>query len=396
MKQIISLLVFALCSLAAAAQHNPRAGYIISNAGDTIHGHIDLRSDVLLSHACTFKPDGADTYTTYTPDSIRAFRFDDNGKYYVSIHLPLEGTMQQCFAEFLVDGVMNLYYVSRVKDDYYYFEREDGELCPLKINRREGVAEADVQRLEMRQRGRLRDFFKDSPSALRMLDDRILTHRRAIDAVKGYHRDVCTDESECMEYEFKSKREYRRFRFKVVGGYDFYNSKMYERFPRYNHPDVENSDDARCHSFEVGVGVDLSLEREVPGLMLQAALTYSPYRSHKYSARKGKLTYVCKSHFIIYSLGAQYAFGHGRVRPIVRGGVSNEEVAFAYSRTSKEATDHIISQKDNLVTFGLVDWKSTIGYYVGAGCLVGCGRHNVALHADYSRRHIGVTADFIF
>lgn len=396
MRKILTFLFYIMSSITAAAQHNAYTGIVISNAGDTIHGHIDLRSDVSLSHSCSFKADGAEKYTTFTPDSIRAFRFDDNGKYYVSIYLPLEGVMQQCFAEFLIDGVMNLYYVSRVKDDYYFFEREDGELCPIKINRREGVADEQTQRFEMRQRGVLRDFLKKSPTAVEQVDDRTLTHQKAIEAVKGYHNDVCTDNSACITYEYKKKAEYRRFRFKIVAGYDFYNSKMYECFPRYHKPDVVNDKDAYCHSFEAGVGVDLSLEREVPGLMLQAALTYSPYKSQKYAAHNDKLTFVCKSHFIIYSLGAQYAFGHARVRPVIRGGITNEEIAFAYNRTNNGTLDYIISQKNDLVTFGLVEWSRKVGYYVGAGCNIRFGKHDVALHADYTPRHIGVTTEFIF
>ena len=113
------------------AQTNPKPGYIITNAGDTIRGTIDFRTNEILSKKCVFWANGEGESKTYSPGDIESFRFDHNGKYFVTRRLNINGDPQLYFAEFMVQGKMNLYCVADKYVEYFFFEREDGEMALL-------------------------------------------------------------------------------------------------------------------------------------------------------------------------------------------------------------------------------------------------------------------------
>ena len=113
------------------SQTNLKPGYVITNNGDTIRGNIDFRSNEKLSKQCDFWANGGDVKTTYKPGDIEGFRFEHNGKYFVTRRLNVTGEPELYFAEFMVQGKMNLYCIAHNSDEYYFFEREDGEMAEL-------------------------------------------------------------------------------------------------------------------------------------------------------------------------------------------------------------------------------------------------------------------------
>ncbi len=129
-KSIISFLL-AIIATATMAQTNPKTGYVITNTGDTIRGVIDFRTNEKLSKQCEFWANGERGSKVYQPGDIEGFRFDNNGKYFVARRLNVTGTPELYFAEFMVQGKMNLYCVTFKGDEYYFFEREDGEMAEL-------------------------------------------------------------------------------------------------------------------------------------------------------------------------------------------------------------------------------------------------------------------------
>ena len=108
--RLVLAIVFGGISTAVTmAQTNPKPGYIITNGGDTVRGNIDFRTNESLSKQCVFWADGGNESTTYKPGDIEGFRFDNNGKYFVTRRLSLFGDSQLYFAEFMVQGKKNLY-----------------------------------------------------------------------------------------------------------------------------------------------------------------------------------------------------------------------------------------------------------------------------------------------
>jgi hypothetical protein len=109
MRKIILFVLLAISVVITKAQTNPQIGYVITNTGDTIRGIIDFRTNEKLSRQCDFWTNGGDVKTTYKPGDIEGFRFDHNGKYFVSRRLNVTGDPELYFAEFMVHGKMNLY-----------------------------------------------------------------------------------------------------------------------------------------------------------------------------------------------------------------------------------------------------------------------------------------------
>jgi hypothetical protein len=107
------------------AQNNFTPGYIISNTNDTIRGYIQQFTSG--STICNFKKSTEGPAIAYTPVDISAYRFDDNGKFFVSKEAPLESGNKILFLEFLIKGKASIYFM-RDNMEHYFIETEKDEL----------------------------------------------------------------------------------------------------------------------------------------------------------------------------------------------------------------------------------------------------------------------------
>ena len=121
MRNII-LIAALLVSLTANAQVNPKEGFIITNLNDTVYGMVDYRTNDKNAQQCTFKADGASEYVTYAPGQIAGYRFKESGKFYVSRNFDEDG---EFFAEYLVNGILNLYRREIGYRKIYYIENKE-------------------------------------------------------------------------------------------------------------------------------------------------------------------------------------------------------------------------------------------------------------------------------
>ena len=131
MKKFIIFVLWAVSATVTMAQVNPKSGIVITNTGDTLRGNIDLRTNEKLSKQCTFQANGKSETKIYKPGDIEGFRFDEGGKFFVTRRLNVTGEPQLYFAEFMVQGKMNLYCITHNSEDHFFFEREDGEMAEL-------------------------------------------------------------------------------------------------------------------------------------------------------------------------------------------------------------------------------------------------------------------------
>ena len=123
-KVFLFLLLGTLMSVQMRAQVNPKPGFIITNHGDTIRGNIDFRSNERMAKQCEFWANGANEGNTYKPGDIEAFRFDNGGKFFVTRRLNVTGEPELYFAEFMVQGMMNLYCVAKDRRDRYCLKNQ--------------------------------------------------------------------------------------------------------------------------------------------------------------------------------------------------------------------------------------------------------------------------------
>ena len=405
MKKIILFALLAVSATMAMAQINPKSGIIITNSGDTIRGIIDFRTNEKLSKECEFWAEGKTDGKTYKPGDIEGFRFDDNGKYFVTRKLNVDGKPRLYFAEFMVKGMMNLYCVVENSDEHFFFEREDGEMAKLtNIPHSSCLStfqeEEDYMRNKKEQYGKVRYLLKDSKTAIEDMNQKNLlktnlSRKGLVDVVRDYHNDVCTDGSTCMVYEYDEKSDKEKCRFKVFTGFAYY-SKDAPSLLGWTTEDEEQGMSKVSYSgssLDIGVGVEIGIERIIKDGSLEFGLTYSP--THKYvhnldGQSRYRMEYKYNSRFVL-SLGLVKPFGKGKIIPLVRGGG-----IYVVDFGEKESS-YIGSMEYGRANLGTTSFS---GVYLGAGAQMAVGKHFARLHANlYSDWNTmikwGITAEFV-
>lgn len=378
------------------AQTNPKPGYIITNTGDTIRGTLDFRTNAKLSKQCLFMADGESAYKTYVPGDIEGFRFESNGKFFVTRRLDLYGEPQLYFAEFMVRGKMNLYCVADDYDEYFFFEREDGEMAQLAnkshISSSSIQDEKDYQQTAREQYGKVRLLLQDSWTAVEHMNDMDMSRRKLVDIVRDYHHDVCTDGSNCIVYEYKEQADKMKTHVKVFAGYAYFSAERTVN---------QNLEDETYHggAFELGAGVEIDIERMMKGGSAELGLSFSPKTKfeHDTMVRGGhSLSHTTyEKGRVSFHIGVAKRFGKGNIVPIVRGG------AFYVFQFGNHETR--IYQNKQIID---IDWDNTahFGLYLGAGVQMPVGQHFARIHADAYKSVIsrgnmmkwGLTAEFAF
>lgn len=400
MKTYISIVLMAFITTLAIAQNNPRTGFIITNNGDTIRGNIDFRTDEKMSKQCIFQENGKTEFTTYTPGTIEAFKFDNNGKYFVTRRLNVTGSPELYFAEYIVHGKMNLYCVENNSNQYYFFEREDGEMAILtnkSVDQTSALAtqEARDNRKEQQaQYGKVRLLLQDSWAAAKQLDGKNMSVGKFIDVVRTYHNDVCTDGSSCIVYEYDEKANTKtKCHFKAFAGYAYYPTDKgdYHHYTEENYPG---------NTFEIGVGIELEMDRLIKYFSTEIGIAFNS--KYKSSHEIFDLNYIGAPILSTYekkiftlSAGGVKRFGNGKIQPLIRGGFS---IIVNYG--IKE------SMYRNRPSYPVVDkgigWDTNypFGGYLGAGVQFRIGKQAVRLHGDWYKSSLnstkwGVTAEFV-
>jgi hypothetical protein len=200
--QKIILIVFLLAVINdITGQTNYLPGYIITNDNDTINGFIDYRGDIRNSKKCRFKIDETATIIEYKPFEIRGFRFIV-GKFYVSKSMPINNLKDSIFAEYLVNGIVDLYYYRDYDNDHYYIEKNNGETIELSNEEIKEYTEAgrEYVRNSNKYIGLLKATFSDCLEIQPELNVAKLDHKSLINVTKKYHDFVCKDQ-QCIIYE---------------------------------------------------------------------------------------------------------------------------------------------------------------------------------------------------
>lgn len=392
-KVFLFLLLGALMPVQMRAQTNPKPGFIITNHGDTIRGNIDFRTNERMAKLCEFWANGANEGKTYKPGDIEAFRFDDGGKFFVTRRLNVTGEPELYFAEFMVQGMMNLYCIAYDSKEYFFFEREDGEMALLtnRLSVRDAKDEMENLQEKREQYGKVKLLLKDSWKAVEDMNQQELTRKNLVDIVRDYHHDVCTDGSTCMVYEYKEKSDKPVLHIKAFAGYAYYFQEKTEnqKLEGENYPGS---------ALEMGLGLELEFKRIVKGLSVELGVAYSPKTKSEHDVmvlggREPSHT-IYEMGRLIGTFGVVKSFGNGKWLPLVRGG------GFYVSNFGNRETRYYMSK-----TMIDVEWDNTshFGVYLGGGVQTALGKHYARLHADLYKSigrsdsnmmKLGITAEF--
>ena len=265
--RFFSIAIALFVSLVTNAQVNPKEGFIITNQKDTIYGMIEYRTNPINAEQCVFKANDASEYVTYTPGQILGYRFKESGKFYVSKKFD---NKEEFFAEFLVDGIMNLYRREKGFRKIYYLENEEGKV--VQYENLDGDMNYEQRTANMRAQELVQHVYK-SQRAIDDIKAGEMSDKQMIKMVRDYHEDVCTSNGECIKYEYDSKKEKTKCYLSVFaggGGVYIKTSEMEHGF--------------RGNMFSVGASLDIDLSRYANGMLFQIMGSYFGIKSKNENA----------------------------------------------------------------------------------------------------------------
>lgn len=208
------------------AQTNYEEGYIITNNQDTVHGLIDYRTDYMNGKICRFKTDSLSKEQVYYPDDIAGFRYLYSGKFYVSKTINIENIPRTVFLEYLIKGIINLYFYKDADFNmigYYIFEDEDGKLHNISKHADKYVTKKSgelVLKKDAKYRTDLNFVFGDIEQIASKLQNANFDHKTMIGFTKNYHKLKCTTGEECITFETKDSKKNVIFKYLIYSGYE--------------------------------------------------------------------------------------------------------------------------------------------------------------------------------
>jgi hypothetical protein len=202
MKNCLKLLCL-LCIFISTIQNSQaeyRSGSIVKNNGDTINGQIDYRGDQLMGRECHFKSEN--NLQIFYPNDILSFKFT-NGKHYISKNVNDKAR----FLEYLINGVIDLFYIRQEDKEYFYIERAEIPLREItyeehiRIDRRQDIEGKRYLYKSQRHKAILKIYLYDAPSLEKTIDNMAIpTYNNLSNLINEYHEVYCNGEN-CISYK---------------------------------------------------------------------------------------------------------------------------------------------------------------------------------------------------
>jgi len=372
---LILLFALLLHTTAAVAQVNPQPGYIITNGGDTIHGTIDFKSAARSAKACSFMAEGSGSYKTYSPGEIKAYRHSDNGVFYVTMDVPVDGKTSKVFAEYLLQGGVSLYRLDDNGTEYYYMVDEEGRMATVKPPSSLARNDREEQRAKREALAEASRLLAKSGKAVEQMWRQPITAENLTKTVQQYDNEYCKESGECVVFRYDPKKSREIvIKLRLLAGVSVFNVKM-----EPNHSSLVGELRSSCATPRLGCGADFTLPRKSRHLYLQAMLSAGYWNVSEYSKEfyydKEDQHCVLRCVELEEQLGAACLLLPGsRVSPFIRGGVSIAELL-------KLKDEHIRGWQVGNHVFPQV----TIGFYAGAGVELPLGKRRVAVAVEYKK-----------
>jgi len=330
MKKNILLALFLLQSVFVFAQSNFKPGSVITNANDTLRGYIDYRTDEMNTRICRFKTNLNDKEAqSFAPGEIAGFRFTDEGKFYVTRTIEIiAGQPQTVFLEFLVKGMLNLFYFpdAESKQDFFIFEDREGNMT-YTTQRPAQIVGNDSGRAffseDMRFRNIIAYRFPEFKPVQQEVQNMAFDRSSMINFVRNYHNAVCTSGEECIVFEGRKNNPIVKWDFFVSGGMEYQTFK--DSYRGHNQTTTKIAPLLRA-------GVEFSFPRwqkSLSALLSIYATKMSGNFNYTYEARPTYYSYWiynAEHDFSANKIGSdfaiRYTYHKGKVRPYVQVGTS--------------------------------------------------------------------------
>ncbi len=315
MKKKLFLCPFISLVLLASlnAQNNYKKGYVITNDNDTIFGLIDFRTDAINATRCTFKSEQAEK--TYYPGDIAGYRFSDEGKYYVTRDVTIDSVPQKFFLEYLVEGVMNLYYYDTTAKKYFFFEKDDKM---IEISKAPDVERERRIIQDNKYKNLISYYFNDYPSIVNNLNKMDFSQKTFIEIAKTYHDKVCTTGEECVIFENKHPDENSiKTAFSVYAGVQLQTYSL-NSYSGYSYSTLNRMQPV------IGGKMKLFNPRWSRSFALQLDMSFSRFSFSQALPYflDGESEFKLKAIIITGKLGAEYKFSLNKIQPMIGAGIA--------------------------------------------------------------------------
>ena len=313
MRKAIVLIIASIVPLLSSAQRNPVTGYIITNGNDTIHGTIDYLNDAENCQRCVFSPEGVSEYRTYSPTDIKAYRFSNDGIFYVSRNFPVGQAEKTVFAEYLLQGGVSLYRYTET-EDHYFFVGEDGQVMMITDDHLEKQDEHFYDKVK--QRGKMlvngMEVFEKDADVIEKLYRIPYNAENLTQIVRNYDEKYCTDSGDCIQFQYDAKKSARYHRhFRVEAGCEYLHV---------------NSGESDIWGPKIGIGAEISSARHIaPPLSWEAMISVGMCKhasSHTDEDNKTDDDWLQTNVLVEMSFGALYRLNPEKKHTaILKGGI---------------------------------------------------------------------------
>jgi len=383
----------------AKAQTNYLPGFIVTLEGDSITGLVDSRGEIRNSRVCSYKTDMESEPVKYQPGEIKAYGFVD-GKYYVSKDIVLNQDSTTVFLEYLINGIVDVYFYSDHVVSQYYIDK-DG-MKPTLLDNKDIIVDIDGKKMakkNSRYIGVLKYVFNESPKVQKKAEGISLTHKNLIKIAKDYHGYVCEGE-ECIVYEKKKLKV--KFNIEPIVGIDFHNlvgTTKNMKGVSYSEADVYVLPTALVNfpeefklkssgfNYSFGLRGSVLIPSFNQNLALNLQVKYGIYKIYgDVELTDGKIaTLLTEGKSLMNNLYFSYTFPRGMIRPVFLAGFS---YSYFTSVNDLNIIKHINST--NYILFKEQDTDIIDEKYVGA--VIGAG-FNIPVFKKYM---LSTTAQYNF
>ncbi len=384
MKRHHYILLLLLVATTAGAQVNLRPGYIITNLNDTVQGQIDFRVAERNATVCDFYPAGSTQKESYTPGDIYAYRFSDDGKFYVTRKVVINDDSKTLFLEYLIKGIINLYYY-RDNIDHFFFENEEGQMIEATDDTQQFTAQSGQMSLRSSKQyvGVMTWMFQDSKKVTNQIPKLSFTKDNLSKITKEYHYETCKTGEQCIEFENKTDKHFLQFGFTVAAGIRMHELNSIGMDFYWNIPQIKLS----SQSPVITLGTNISIPRMGSAFSFQIEADFSKFNGERHLKRNEYTKACLQLNTLITDIraGVRMKLFDAKVYPILTGGLS-------YSRIWKaEGTWTTLTTQSQTTTETAKEINTRIlqnypGFYVGAGLVVGLKKHSLQIQGLYQYR----------
>lgn len=386
----IALLLWAMLPTMLYAQVNPQQGYVITNQNDTIYGTIDYLSDAKCAYECRFLPNGETAYKTYLPGDISAYRFADNGVFYITKTFAVDGKEKTFFAEYLLQGGVSLFHHREDGVDYYFFTGEDGKIAMIKKDGSDLKSSSDQfsnKSLANKKRAALGDvsqIFAKSNKALHELWIKEVNAKNLTQITHDYDMEYCTSSGDCVVFRHNEKASRSVVvKFRLQAGIELGSNKLAgQDFNASTASLACNDVTMKTTVPQLGIGADILFPRTNKHLSLQLLALISKWSMSDEYQIHNSYNIIREISLKYWDLGFQvgpvYSFKpESKISPVLRGGFAID-IPLSIQKSN---FDYLLF--DNEVNSAI----QCYGFYIGAGIDVAIQKHVLRLTAEYQWTH---------